>query len=134
VVYLYAQDAKQAWQVFQDCLEVANFVSCEEAFAADALFLAYKSGSADAVRKVVSDKYAFKNLDNQVARLAAKLPQGARCHVLPHVCLQSSASEVPAESSARPPLPDPVPACICLWTAATASCCGRSAKPGSMCF
>jgi hypothetical protein len=27
VVYLYAQDPKQAWQVFQDCLEVACFVS-----------------------------------------------------------------------------------------------------------
>lgn len=76
VVWLYAQDAKQAWQVFQDVMEVGNFSGSEEAFAADALFMAYKSGSISAVKKVLSDKSCFKYLDNQLARLGQKLPQG----------------------------------------------------------
>ena len=40
-------------QVFQDVLGIANFTSSEEAFAADALFLAYKEGNADKIKAVV---------------------------------------------------------------------------------
>ncbi|KAK9815390.1 hypothetical protein WJX72_002807 [[Myrmecia] bisecta] len=76
VVWLYAQDASQAWATYQDALGVDNFTSCEEAFAADALFDAYKTGDAEEVRKVLAAKHIFKDLDNQVARLALKLPVG----------------------------------------------------------
>lgn len=87
------------------------FSNCEEAFAADALFLAYRcvqggvsafavahallrgssafccptnpcrtlnlrSGDEDEVKAFVKSKTLFKQLDNQVARLAVKLPTG----------------------------------------------------------
>ena len=51
----------------QDALNVDAFSSSDEAFAADALFLAYKSGQEDSVRKLIKDKSIFKNLDNQVS-------------------------------------------------------------------
>jgi hypothetical protein len=40
-------------QVFQDVLGIENFTKSDEAFAADALFLAYQSGSAEKVQAVV---------------------------------------------------------------------------------
>ncbi|KAF6259209.1 gamma-soluble NSF attachment protein-like protein [Scenedesmus sp. NREL 46B-D3] len=76
VLWLHAGDAQQAWQVFQDVLGINNFTKSDEAFAADALFLAYQSGSAEKVQTVVQGKQSFKQLDNQLARLAVKLPQG----------------------------------------------------------
>ncbi|KAF8062746.1 hypothetical protein HT031_004076 [Scenedesmus sp. PABB004] len=73
VVWLHAGEPRQAWQVFQDVLGVEAFSKSEEAFAADALFLAYAAGDAERVRGVVQ---CFKALDNQVARLAVRLPAG----------------------------------------------------------
>jgi len=40
-------------QVFQDVLGIENFTKSEEAFAADALFLAYQSGDAASIQKTV---------------------------------------------------------------------------------
>ncbi|WIA40993.1 hypothetical protein OEZ86_004636 [Tetradesmus obliquus] len=76
VVWLFAGNGQQAWQVFQDVLGIEAFTKSDEAFAADALFLAYQSGSAEKVQAVVQAKQSFKQLDNQLARLAVKLPQG----------------------------------------------------------
>ncbi|GBF87878.1 gamma-soluble NSF attachment protein [Raphidocelis subcapitata] len=79
VALLYAGDAREAWQarvVFQDALAVDAFSGSEEAFAADALFLAYAGGAADAVRGVVQSKAPFRQLDTALGRLAAKLPVG----------------------------------------------------------
>mmetsp|Transcript_17378 Transcript_17378/g.29773 ORF Transcript_17378/g.29773 Transcript_17378/m.29773 type:complete len:336 (+) Transcript_17378:26-1033(+) len=76
VTHLYAKEAKAAWMLFQDALAIDVFVSSEEAFTADALFSAYKSGDEELVRQVVKKKSIFKELDNQVARLAVKLPPG----------------------------------------------------------
>lgn len=76
VVWLYAGEPKQAWQVFQDVLGIENFTKSEEAFAADALFLAYQSGDAASIQKTVQAKGCFKHMDTQLARLAVKLPQG----------------------------------------------------------
>jgi hypothetical protein len=39
--------------VFQDVLGIENFTKSEEAFAADALFLAYQSGDAASIQKTV---------------------------------------------------------------------------------
>lgn len=44
---------KTAHQVFQDVLGIENFTKSEEAFAADALFLAYQSGDAASIQKTV---------------------------------------------------------------------------------
>lgn len=40
-------------QVFQDVLGVESFTGSEEAFAADALLLAYKEGNAEQIKAVV---------------------------------------------------------------------------------
>lgn len=74
VIWLYAGDAKQAWQVYQEVLGVDMFATSDEAFAADALFEAYRSGNAELIRKVVASKTVFKFLDASIGRLAMKLP------------------------------------------------------------
>jgi hypothetical protein len=43
-------------QVFQDVLGVESFTGSEEAFAADALLLAYKEGNAEQIKAVVQVK------------------------------------------------------------------------------
>lgn len=52
VVWLYAGDAKQAHECFQDAMDVDCFGSSEEALSADALFFAYKSRDVQSVKKV----------------------------------------------------------------------------------
>ncbi|KAI8471813.1 MAG: hypothetical protein J3K34DRAFT_415829 [Monoraphidium minutum] len=76
VAWLYAQNAREAWQVFQDAMHVDAFASSDEAFAADALFSAYAAGDAGTVRTLVQSKPAFRQLDASVGRLAVKLPVG----------------------------------------------------------
>lgn len=76
VVWLYGQDAKQAWMTYQDALEVETFASSDEAFAAEALFDAYRTGDPEAVVKLVKKNQTLSNLDNQIARLCKKLPTG----------------------------------------------------------
>jgi hypothetical protein len=49
-------------QVFQDVLGIENFTKSDEAFAADALFLAYQSGTAEKVQAVVQVRFLFCNL------------------------------------------------------------------------
>ena len=53
----------------QDALEVETFSSSDEAFAAEALFDAYRTGDPEAVVKLVKKNQTLSNLDNQ-ARLA----------------------------------------------------------------
>lgn len=55
-------------QVYQDVMDVASFASSEEAFSADALFEAYRSGKPEKVKAVVAAKSAFKHMDSQVRR------------------------------------------------------------------
>lgn len=50
-MWLYAGDMKSAHGYFQDAMEVPEFQHSEEALAADALFYAYKTGDASAVKK-----------------------------------------------------------------------------------
>jgi hypothetical protein len=42
VIHLYNGDAAMAWQTFQDALDVEVFSNSDEAFVADALFMAYR--------------------------------------------------------------------------------------------
>eukprot|EP00891_Asterochloris_glomerata_P009374 jgi/Astpho2/9374/Aster-01643 len=76
VVLLYAGNAAEAQATYQDALAVESFTSSKEAFAADDLMEAFRSGDAAQVQKVVADNFLFRELDNQVARLAKKLPNG----------------------------------------------------------
>ena len=59
------QDAELSWQTFQDCMEVEVFSGCDEAFVADALFSAYRSGSEEAVRKLMSPEQAHAQVLRQ---------------------------------------------------------------------
>lgn len=47
-------------------MEVELFASSDEAFAAEALFQAYRSGHAEEVKQCVASTHAFLELDNQV--------------------------------------------------------------------
>lgn len=50
----------------QDAMGVDSFASSDGAFAAEALFEAYRSGDGEEVRKCVQGHSAFLELDNQV--------------------------------------------------------------------
>jgi phage gp46-like protein len=67
--------------VFQDVLSIDNFTKSDEAFAADALFLAYQSGSAEKVQAVVQVRQ-LALLALQVVDMAQKRNHSG-CHV-PH--------------------------------------------------
>ena len=54
---------------FQDALGVTAFSSSEEAFVAEALFEAYRSQDAEAVKGVVKAKHILSDLDNAVGAL-----------------------------------------------------------------
>lgn len=74
VVWLYAGDAAQAWAAYQDALSVEDFASSDEAFAADELLAAYRSADSEAIAAALKRHHSFIHLDNQVAKLAKKLP------------------------------------------------------------
>lgn len=42
VTWLYAEQGRDAWQTFQDCMQIESFSSCDEAFAADALLQQFR--------------------------------------------------------------------------------------------
>ena len=50
----------------QDAMGVDSFASSDGAFAAEALFEAYKSGDVEEVRKCIQNNSTFMELDNQV--------------------------------------------------------------------
>lgn len=50
----------------QDAMGVDTFATSDGAFAAEALFDAYRSGDAEEVRKCVQTHSTFMELDNQV--------------------------------------------------------------------
>ncbi|PNH04847.1 hypothetical protein TSOC_008997 [Tetrabaena socialis] len=56
---------------------VEAFAHTEEAFAADALFEAYRNNDEEGIASIVKSKQLFKHLDHQVARLATRLPSPA---------------------------------------------------------
>ena len=53
--------------ILQDALAVESFTSSKEAFAADDLMEAFRSGDAAQVQKVVATNFLFRELDNQVS-------------------------------------------------------------------
>ncbi|GLC36329.1 hypothetical protein PLESTB_000773500 [Pleodorina starrii] len=74
VTWLWAGDAEAAWSTFQDAMAVESFANSEEAFAADALFEAYRRKDEAAISSLVKSKALYKQLDHHVARLAVRLP------------------------------------------------------------
>ncbi|KAG2489134.1 hypothetical protein HYH03_012360 [Edaphochlamys debaryana] len=77
VTWLWAGDAEKAWATYQDAMAVETFANTEEAFAADALFEAYRTQDTPRIMDLVKSKPFFKQLDHQVAKLALRLPSPA---------------------------------------------------------
>lgn len=50
----------------QDALAVDTFERSEEAFAAEALFDAYRAGTDEEIKQCINKKSIFMDLDNQV--------------------------------------------------------------------
>jgi len=60
--------------VLQDALEVDAFAQSDEAFAAEALFEAYKTGTAEDVKSCIAKKNIFFDLDNNVSTVFPNFP------------------------------------------------------------
>lgn len=73
VVYLYSENGKLAWQTYQDALDVPEFASSDQAFAAEDVISAYRSKSKEAIESAISRHACFKFLDNCIARLVKNL-------------------------------------------------------------
>lgn len=75
VLWLYAGDAKAAWQEFQTDLETSGdeFGESDEAQAAAELFDACRSGEAEAVEAVVKKWACFARLEGGISPLALRL-------------------------------------------------------------
>mmetsp|Transcript_14044 Transcript_14044/g.24630 ORF Transcript_14044/g.24630 Transcript_14044/m.24630 type:complete len:324 (-) Transcript_14044:140-1111(-) len=74
VTWLHAGNASQAWQTFQDAMEVDVFANSKEAFAADELFQLYRNQDEEGISAFVRKKGEFKSLDNKIAKIAMQLP------------------------------------------------------------
>jgi hypothetical protein len=60
----------------QDALTVQNFTTSEEAFAAEDLCNAFRSGDADKITALIKPTSLYMQLDMMISRLAKKLPIG----------------------------------------------------------
>lgn len=76
VVCFAAENARAAWETYQDALAVSDFASSDEAFAAEALFESFEKGDSEAIKECIKSKHCFSTLEPILARLARKLPKG----------------------------------------------------------
>lgn len=76
VVGLYSGNATETWATYQDALGVDCFNVSSEALVAESLFDAYRAADEAAIKKLILSKPIFTELDNQVSKLARKLPVG----------------------------------------------------------
>lgn len=87
-------------QVFQDVLGIESFTKSDEAFAAEALFLAYQAGDAASIQKVVQVSQSGRQSGRQAGRQAAVSLLGlfqARLHGY-HIpaCCATDAAAIPS--------------------------------------
>ncbi|KAI8524621.1 hypothetical protein RHMOL_Rhmol13G0162900 [Rhododendron molle] len=92
IVYLYANDFKQAEKCYNDCCQIDAFLSSDQIRCASKLFSAYTDGDVEEIKRVAQSS-TVKNLDHminlvnyldgfyrnkrlQIIRLAKKLPTG----------------------------------------------------------
>ncbi|GBG77743.1 hypothetical protein CBR_g24190 [Chara braunii] len=77
IVYLYAEDVKQAEKCYNDCSEVEAFGNSEQGEFTRKLLQAYRDGDGEEVKYVISkSKNIVDQLDHMIIRLANKLPTG----------------------------------------------------------
>ncbi|KAF1875740.1 hypothetical protein Lal_00006370, partial [Lupinus albus] len=75
IVYLYAQDFKQAEKCYNDCSQIDAFLRSGENRCASKLLAAYMDGDIEEIKKIAQSS-TISNLDHMVIRLARKLPTG----------------------------------------------------------
>ena len=73
IVALYSEDGKTAWQTYQDALDVPEFASSDQAFAAQDLFQAFSRTNTSMIDACVAKNSCFGFLDNCIVRLAKKI-------------------------------------------------------------
>lgn len=66
VMQLHAGNAEQAWQSYQDFLDVEEFSASGEAYAVENLLEAYCSGDAELIQKKTSSGSCWRALDASV--------------------------------------------------------------------
>ncbi|XP_065848017.1 gamma-soluble NSF attachment protein isoform X2 [Euphorbia lathyris] len=75
IVYLYADDFKQAEKCYNDCSQVDAFLCSDQNRCASKLFAAYIEGDIEEIRRLAQSS-TVKHLDNVIIKLARKLPTG----------------------------------------------------------
>jgi tetratricopeptide (TPR) repeat protein len=73
IVALYSQDGKGAWQTYQDALDVPEFASSDQAFAAQDLFQAFSTRDEAAIDACIQRNSCLTFLDNCIVRLVRKM-------------------------------------------------------------
>jgi len=77
VILLYAECGEEAWKTYQDALGVNEFISSDQAFAADALISAFHAADNGiggcVIDEVIRGNSCFRFLDTCIGRLAKKL-------------------------------------------------------------
>ncbi|KAK6932029.1 hypothetical protein RJ641_001653 [Dillenia turbinata] len=75
IVYLYAQDFKQAEKCYNDCSQIDAFLRSDQNRFASKLLSAYTEGDIEEIKRLVQSS-TVSNLDHMIIRLARKLPTG----------------------------------------------------------
>ncbi|XP_042516228.1 gamma-soluble NSF attachment protein [Macadamia integrifolia] len=75
IVYLYADDFKQAQKCYNDCSQIEAFLGSDQNRCATKLLSAYEEGDIEEIKRV-SHSSTISNLDHMIIRLARKLPTG----------------------------------------------------------
>ncbi|PNY05354.1 gamma-soluble nsf attachment [Trifolium pratense] len=75
IVYLYAQDFKQAEKCYNDCSQIDGFLRNDHGRCASKLLAAFKDGDIEEIKRITQSSI-ISNLDHVIIRLARKLPMG----------------------------------------------------------
>lgn len=75
IVYLYANDFKQAEKCYNDCSQVDAFLRSDQNRCATKLISAYTEGDVEEIKRVAQSS-TISNLDHVIIKLARKLPSG----------------------------------------------------------
>uniref|UniRef100_A0A7N0V8M1 Gamma-soluble NSF attachment protein n=1 Tax=Kalanchoe fedtschenkoi TaxID=63787 RepID=A0A7N0V8M1_KALFE len=75
IVYLYANDFKQAEKCFNDCCQIDVFLGSDQGRCASKLISAYREGDGEEIKRVAQSS-TVSHLDHVIIKLARKLPTG----------------------------------------------------------
>ncbi|XP_057502640.1 gamma-soluble NSF attachment protein isoform X2 [Actinidia eriantha] len=78
IIYLYANDFKQAEKCYNDCCQIVAFLSSDQNRCASKLLSAYTDGDVEEIKHVAQSS-TINNLDHMIIKLARKLPTGDVC-------------------------------------------------------